>query len=94
METRLVHWALLTIIAFILLLAILLAPILLIRFRKWCVAAFNLAITNRITSRFAASIAGLRNSETRRSKVWQGLLWTPVRVLRRDALVGGSLSLR
>jgi hypothetical protein len=36
------------------LLAILLAPILLIRFRKRWVAAFNLAITNRITRRFAA----------------------------------------
>jgi deazaflavin-dependent oxidoreductase (nitroreductase family) len=37
----------------ILLLAILLAPILLIRFRKRWVAAFNLAVTNRITNRFA-----------------------------------------
>jgi hypothetical protein len=34
----------------VLLLAILLAPILLIRFRKRWVAAFNLAVTNRITS--------------------------------------------
>jgi deazaflavin-dependent oxidoreductase (nitroreductase family) len=34
-------------------LALLLAPILLIRFRKRWVAAFNLAVTNRITSRFA-----------------------------------------
>ena len=42
----------------ILLLAILLAPILLIRFRKRWVAAFNLAITNRITSRFAARLPG------------------------------------
>jgi len=40
------------------LLAILLAPILLIRFRKRWVAAFNLAITNRITSRFAARLPG------------------------------------
>ncbi len=38
----------------ILLLAILVAPVLLIRFRKRWVAAFNLAVTNRITSRFAA----------------------------------------
>ena len=37
-------------------LAILLAPILLIRFRKRWVAAFNLAVTNRITSRFAARL--------------------------------------
>jgi hypothetical protein len=40
------------------LLAILLVPILLIRFRKRWVAAFNLAITNRITSRFAAQLPG------------------------------------
>jgi deazaflavin-dependent oxidoreductase (nitroreductase family) len=39
-------------------LAILLVPILLIRFRKRWVAAFNLAVTNRITSRFAARLPG------------------------------------
>jgi hypothetical protein len=39
-------------------LAILLVPILLIRFRKPWVAAFNLAVTNRITSRFAARLPG------------------------------------
>ena len=44
--------------AVILLLAILLAPILLIRFRKRWVAAFNLAVTNRITSRFADRLPG------------------------------------
>src|SRR5713226_1055178 len=42
----------------ILLLAILVAPILLIRFRKRWVASFNLAVTNRITSRFAARLPG------------------------------------
>ena len=42
----------------IVLLAILLAPILLIRFRKRWVAAFNLAVTNRITSRFANRLPG------------------------------------
>jgi deazaflavin-dependent oxidoreductase (nitroreductase family) len=42
----------------ILLLAILLTPILLLRFRKRWVAAFNLAVTNRITSRFAARLPG------------------------------------
>jgi deazaflavin-dependent oxidoreductase (nitroreductase family) len=42
----------------IFILAILLAPILLIRFRKRWVAAFNLAVTNRITSRFAARLPG------------------------------------
>jgi hypothetical protein len=40
------------------LLAILLAPILLIRFRKRWVAAINLAVTNRITSRLAARLPG------------------------------------
>ena len=40
------------------LLVVLLAPILLIRFRKRWVAAFNLAVTNRITSRFAARLPG------------------------------------
>ena len=40
------------------LLAVLLFPILLIRFRKRWVAAFNLAITNRITSRFADRLPG------------------------------------
>jgi deazaflavin-dependent oxidoreductase (nitroreductase family) len=44
--------------AVILLLAILVAPILLIRFRKRWVATFNLAVTNRITSRFAARLPG------------------------------------
>jgi deazaflavin-dependent oxidoreductase (nitroreductase family) len=39
-------------------LVFLLAPILLIRFRKRWVAAFNLAITNRITSQFAARLPG------------------------------------
>jgi hypothetical protein len=44
--------------AVILILAILLAPILLIRFRKRWVAAFNLAVTNRITSPFADRLPG------------------------------------
>jgi deazaflavin-dependent oxidoreductase (nitroreductase family) len=38
------------------LLVLVLAPILLIRFRKRWVAAFNLAVTNRITSRFTARL--------------------------------------
>jgi deazaflavin-dependent oxidoreductase (nitroreductase family) len=45
-------------LAVLLLLAILLAPILLIRFRKRWVAAFNRVVTNRITSRFAARLPG------------------------------------
>jgi deazaflavin-dependent oxidoreductase (nitroreductase family) len=39
-------------------LVLVLAPILLIRFRKRWVAAFNLAVTNRITSRFAGRLPG------------------------------------
>jgi len=39
-------------------LAVLLVPILLIRFCKPWVTAFNLAVTNRITSRFAARFPG------------------------------------
>ncbi len=57
----------------ILLLAILPIPILLIRFRKRWVAAFNLAVTNRIKSRFAAPVARLRHPYTRGSKVKRGL---------------------
>jgi deazaflavin-dependent oxidoreductase (nitroreductase family) len=40
------------------LLVLVLAPALLIRFHKRWVAAFNLAVTNRITSRFAARLPG------------------------------------
>ena len=41
-----------------LLLAVLLVPILLIRFRKRWVAAFNRVVTNRITGRFATRFPG------------------------------------
>ncbi len=64
-----------------LLLAILLAPILLIRFRKRWVAAFNLAITNRITSRFAARLPGfgiLTHVGRKSGRVYR----TPVNVFR------------
>jgi deazaflavin-dependent oxidoreductase (nitroreductase family) len=63
------------------LLAILLAPILLIRFRKRWVAAFNLAVTNRITSRFAARLPGLgilAHVGRKSSRVYR----TPVNVFR------------
>lgn len=46
------------VIAVIALLVFLLAPILLIRFRKRWVAAFNRAILNRITGRFANRLPG------------------------------------
>jgi deazaflavin-dependent oxidoreductase (nitroreductase family) len=65
----------------ILLLAILLAPILLIRFRKRWVAAFNLAVTNRITSRFADRLPGfgiLTHVGRKSGKVYR----TPVNVFR------------
>jgi len=65
----------------ILLLAILAVPILLIRFRKRWVAAFNLAITNRITSRFAARLPGfgiLTHVGRKSGRVYR----TPVNVFR------------
>jgi deazaflavin-dependent oxidoreductase (nitroreductase family) len=63
------------------LLALVLAPILLIRFRKRWVAAFNLAVTNRITSRFAARLPGfgiLAHVGRKSGKVYR----TPVNVFR------------
>jgi len=62
-------------------LAILLVPILLIRFRKPWVAAFNLAVTNRITSRFAARLPGfgiLTHIGRKSGRVYR----TPVNVFR------------
>src|ERR1022692_2288958 len=70
------------VIVVILLLAILLlAPILLVRCRKRWVAAFNLAVTNRITSRFAARLPGfgiLAHVGRKSSRVYR----TPVNVFR------------
>jgi deazaflavin-dependent oxidoreductase (nitroreductase family) len=66
------------------LLALVLAPILLIRFRKRWVAAFNLAVTNRITSRFAARLPGfgiLTHVGRKSGKVYR----TPVNVFRAPA---------
>jgi deazaflavin-dependent oxidoreductase (nitroreductase family) len=65
----------------ILLLAILLAPVLLIRFRRRWVAAFNLAVTNRITSRFADRLPGfgiVTHVGRKSGKVYR----TPVNVFR------------
>jgi deazaflavin-dependent oxidoreductase (nitroreductase family) len=65
----------------ILLLAILLPPILLLRFRKRWVAAFNLAVTNRIASRFAARLPGfgiLTHVGRKSGRVYR----TPVNVFR------------
>ncbi len=63
------------------LLAMLLAPILLVRFRKRRVAAFNLAVTNRITSRFADRFPGfgiLTHVGRKSGRVYR----TPVNVFR------------
>src|ERR1019366_7340469 len=63
------------------LLVLVLAPILLIRFRKRWVAAFNLAVTNRITSRFAARLPGfgiLTHVGRKSGRVYR----TPVNVFR------------
>jgi deazaflavin-dependent oxidoreductase (nitroreductase family) len=63
------------------LLVLLLAPILLIRFRKRWVAAFNLAVTNRVTSRFAARLPGfgiLTHVGRKSGRVYR----TPVNVFR------------
>ena len=65
----------------ILLLAIPLTPILLLRFRKRWVAAFNLAVTNRITSRFASRLPGfgiLAHVGRKSGRVYR----TPVNVFR------------
>ena len=65
----------------ILFLVFVLAPLLLIRFRKRWIAAFNLAVTNRITSRFAARLPGfgiLMHIGRKSGKVYQ----TPVNVFR------------
>jgi deazaflavin-dependent oxidoreductase (nitroreductase family) len=63
------------------LLTILLAPILLIRFRKRWVAAFNLAVTNRITSRFADRLPGF-GILTHVGRKSGRLYHTPVNVFR------------
>jgi deazaflavin-dependent oxidoreductase (nitroreductase family) len=63
------------------LLVLVLVPILLIRFRKRWVAAFNLLVTNRITSRFAARLPGfgiLTHVGRKSGKVYR----TPVNVFR------------
>jgi deazaflavin-dependent oxidoreductase (nitroreductase family) len=63
------------------LLALVLVPILLIRFRKRWVAAFNLAVTNRIASRFADRLPGfgiLTHAGRKSGRVYR----TPVNVLR------------
>ena len=63
------------------LLVLLITPVLLIRFRKRWVAAFNLAVTNRITSRFANRLTGfgiLTHVGRKSGRVYR----TPVNVFR------------
>jgi deazaflavin-dependent oxidoreductase (nitroreductase family) len=65
----------------ILLVALVLAPILLIRFRKRWVASFNLAVTNRITRLFAGWLPGfgiLTHVGRKSGKVYR----TPINVFR------------
>jgi deazaflavin-dependent oxidoreductase (nitroreductase family) len=63
------------------LLALAFTPILLIRFRKRWVAAFNLAVTNRVTSRFAARLPGF-GIVTHVGRKSGKLYRTPVNVFR------------
>jgi hypothetical protein len=77
----------------ILLLVLVLAPILLIRFRKSWVAAFNLAVTNRITSRFAARLPGfgiLTHVGRKSGRVYR----TPVKRFSRAGGIPDSAHLR
>ena len=63
------------------LLIVLLTPVLLIRFRKRWVAAFNLAVTNRITTRFAGRLPGF-GIVTHAGRKSGKLYRTPVNVFR------------
>lgn len=71
-----------TIVALIIaVLVLLLAPVLLIRFRKRWVAVFNLVVTNRVTSLFAARFPGfgiLTHVGRKSGKIYR----TPVNVFR------------
>lgn len=69
------------IFAVALILALMAAPILLIRFQKRWVAAFNQAVTNRITSRFAGRVAGFAML-THRGRRSGRMYRTPVNVFK------------
>lgn len=73
--------------ALISLIALLLAPILLVRFCKRQVAAFNRAVTNRITSQFASRLPGF-GMVTNMGRNSGRLYRTPVNVFRQP---GGFL---
>lgn len=63
------------------LLLLVLAPIVLIRFRKRWAAAFNLAVTSRITSRFAGRLPGF-GILTHVGRISGKVYRTPVNVFR------------
>jgi deazaflavin-dependent oxidoreductase (nitroreductase family) len=67
--------------ATLIIVAVVLIPILLIRFRKRWVAAFNLAITNRVTSPFAPRLPGF-GLITHLGRKSGRLYRTPVNVFR------------
>jgi deazaflavin-dependent oxidoreductase (nitroreductase family) len=74
-------WGMVIAASVIALLAVLLTPVLLIRLRRRWVAAFNSAVTNRITSRFANRLPGfgiLTHIGRKSGKVY----CTPVNVFR------------
>lgn len=71
------------IVAILSLLVVLLVPVLLVRFRRRWVAAFNLAVTNRITSRFAARLPGfgiLTHVGRKSHRIYR----TPINVFRKQ----------
>jgi deazaflavin-dependent oxidoreductase (nitroreductase family) len=68
---------------FILLFAVLLSGVLLMRFRKTTLAAFNLAVTNRVTARFAGWLPGfgiVTHVGRKSGRVYR----TPVNVFRAE----------
>ncbi len=62
-------------------LAVLCAPVLLIRFRKRWVAAFNLLVTNRITSHFAGRLPGF-GILTHKGRTSGRIYRTPINVFK------------
>jgi deazaflavin-dependent oxidoreductase (nitroreductase family) len=74
--------AAMVIFAVVLVLAVISAPLVLIRFRKRWVAAFNQTVTNRITSRFAGRVAGFAIL-THRGRKSGRVYRTPVNVFKR-----------
>jgi deazaflavin-dependent oxidoreductase (nitroreductase family) len=76
-----VEWASMAVAVTLIVIAVVLLPILLIRFRKRWVAAFNLAITNRVTRPFAPRLPGF-GLITHVGRKSRRLYRTPVNVFR------------